>query len=59
VSSLNRNVSLSLDAIGQIERYAAKEDYLGTSGVGLLRVPNGLVLEEAEGFVRKADSDGD
>ena len=38
---------------GQMGRDAAKEDYLRTIGVGLLRIPNGLVLEDPEGFVRK------
>jgi very-short-patch-repair endonuclease len=32
---------------------AAKEDYLRSLGIGLLRIPNGLVLEDAEEFVRK------
>ena len=37
----------------QMRRDAAKEDYLGTIGVRLLRIPNGLVLEDPEGFVRQ------
>ena len=37
----------------QMRRDATKEDYLGTIGVHLLRIPNGLVLEDSEGFVRK------
>lgn len=37
----------------QMRRDAAKEDYLRTIGIRLLRVPNGLVLEDPEGFVRK------
>jgi very-short-patch-repair endonuclease len=32
---------------------AAKEDYLRTLGIRLLRIPNRLVLEAAEEFVRK------
>ena len=32
---------------------AAKDDYLRSLGIGLLRIPNGLVLEDAEEFVRK------
>jgi very-short-patch-repair endonuclease len=37
----------------QLRRDARKEDYLGRIGVHLLRIPNGLVLEDPEGFVRK------
>ena len=37
----------------QLRRDAAKEDYLRTIGVHLLRIPNGLVLEDPEGFVRQ------
>jgi very-short-patch-repair endonuclease len=32
---------------------ASKEDYLKTLGISLLRIPNGLVLEDPEEFVRK------
>ena len=32
---------------------AAKDDYLRNLGIGLLRIPKGLVLEDAEEFVRK------
>ena len=32
---------------------AAKEDYLRTLGICLLRIPNGLVLGDPEEFVRK------
>jgi very-short-patch-repair endonuclease len=32
---------------------AAKEDYLRTLGISLLRIPNGLVVEDPEEFVRK------
>jgi very-short-patch-repair endonuclease len=32
---------------------AAKEDYLRTLGIRLLRIPNGLVLNDPEEFVRK------
>jgi very-short-patch-repair endonuclease len=37
----------------QMRRDAAKEDYLRTIGIRLLRIPNGLVLEDPEGFVGK------
>ena len=37
----------------QMRRDAAKGDYLRTIGVRLLRIPNGLALEDAEGFVRQ------
>jgi very-short-patch-repair endonuclease len=37
----------------QMRKDAAKEDYLRTLGIGLLRIPNGLVLEDGEEFVRK------
>jgi hypothetical protein len=37
----------------QMRTDATKEDYLRTLGIGLLRIPNGLVLEDAEEFVRK------
>jgi len=37
----------------QMHRDAAKEDYLRTLGISLLRIPNGLVLEDPEGFVEK------
>ena len=37
----------------QMRKDAAKEDYLRSLGIGLLRIPNGLVLEDAEKFVRK------
>jgi len=32
---------------------AAKEDYLRTLGIGLRRIPNGLVLQDPGGFVGK------
>jgi very-short-patch-repair endonuclease len=38
---------------GQTRKDATKEDYLRTLGISLLRVPNGLVLEDPEEFVRK------
>jgi very-short-patch-repair endonuclease len=37
----------------QMQKDAAKEDYLRTLGIGLLRIPNGLVLEDPEAFVTK------
>jgi hypothetical protein len=36
-----------------MRRDAAKEDYLRTLGINLLRIPNGLVLEDPESFVGK------
>jgi uroporphyrinogen-III synthase len=37
----------------QMRKDAAKEDYLRTLGIKLLRFPNGLVLQDPEEFVRK------
>jgi very-short-patch-repair endonuclease len=37
----------------QMRRDAQKEDCLRTLGIRLLRIPNGLVLEDPAGFVRK------
>ena len=37
----------------QMRKDAAKDDYLRSLGIGLLRIPNGLVLEDPEEFVRK------
>ncbi|MGO9270014.1 MAG: endonuclease domain-containing protein [Terriglobia bacterium] len=37
----------------QMRKDAGKEDYLRTIGVRLLRIPNGLVLEDLEQFVRQ------
>ena len=37
----------------QMRKDAAKEDYLRTLGISLLRIPNGLVVEDPEDFVRK------
>ena len=46
-------------AIDQIRRDAAKEDRLRTLGIRLLRVPNGMVLDHPDEFVRKvADAIG-
>ena len=39
--------------INQMRRDAAKEDHLQALGITLLRIPNGEVLEDPEGFVRK------
>ena len=36
-----------------MRKEAAKEDYWRSLGIGLLRIPNGLVLQDAEEFVRK------
>ena len=38
---------------GQMRRDAAKEDFLRTAGIRLLRIANGLVIEDPEDFVRK------
>ena len=37
----------------QMRKDAAKEDYLRTLGISLLRIPNGLVVEDPEEFVGK------
>ncbi len=37
----------------QMRKDAVKDDYLRSLSIGLLRVPNGLVLEDPEEFVRK------
>jgi very-short-patch-repair endonuclease len=37
----------------RMQQDAAKEDYLRSLGIRLLRIPNGLVLEDPEEFVRK------
>ena len=37
----------------QMRKDAAKEDYFRRLGIRLLRIPNGVVLEDPEGFVRK------
>ncbi|MGH9327408.1 MAG: endonuclease domain-containing protein [Terriglobia bacterium] len=39
--------------LGQMQKDAAKEDYLRMTGIRLLRIPNGMVLEDPEGFERK------
>jgi very-short-patch-repair endonuclease len=38
---------------GQIRKDREKDAYLENLGIRVLRVPNGLVLEDPEGFVRK------
>ena len=38
--------------INQMRKDAAKEDYLRTLGIRLRRIPNGMVLEHADEFVR-------
>ena len=38
---------------GQMRKDAVKEDYLRTLGISLLRIPNGLVVEDPEEFVRE------
>ncbi len=37
----------------QIRKDAAKQGLLGNLGIRVLRLPNGLVMEDPEGFVRK------
>jgi very-short-patch-repair endonuclease len=37
----------------RMRRDAGKADYLRTLDIRLLRIPNGVVLEDPEGFVRK------
>jgi very-short-patch-repair endonuclease len=39
--------------IGQMRKDAVKEDYLRTIGIRLLRIPNAMVLEHPDEFVRK------
>jgi len=39
--------------IDQMRKDAAKEDYLRTLGIRLLRIPNAMVLEHPNEFVRK------
>ena len=39
--------------IGQMRKDAAKEDHLRTLGIRLLRIPNAMVLEHPDEFVRK------
>jgi uroporphyrinogen-III synthase len=39
--------------IDQMRQDAVKEDYLRTLGIRLLRVPNAMVLEHPDEFVRK------
>jgi very-short-patch-repair endonuclease len=36
-----------------LRKDATKEDYLRTLRISLLRIPNGLVVEDPEEFVRK------
>ena len=39
--------------IDQMRKDAAKEDYLRTLGIRLMRIPNAMVLEHPDEFVRK------
>ena len=39
--------------IDQMRKDAAKEDYLRTVGIRLLRIPNAMVLEHPDQFVRE------
>ena len=36
----------------QVRKDAAKDAFLGKLGIGVLRLPNGLVTEDPDGFVR-------
>jgi very-short-patch-repair endonuclease len=47
---LNGGVHAQID---QMRKDAAKEDYLRTLGIRLLRLPNAMVLEHSDEFVRK------
>ena len=38
---------------GQMRKDAAKEDYLRTTGIKLLRIQNGLVIQDPQAFLRK------
>ncbi|MGD0129043.1 MAG: endonuclease domain-containing protein [Terriglobia bacterium] len=38
---------------GQMRKDAAKEDYLRTTGIKLLRIQNGLVIQDPQEFLRK------
>jgi len=53
-----RRLAIELDGSvhsqpSQMRKDAAKDDSLRTLGIGLLRIPNGLVLEDPMEFVRK------
>jgi very-short-patch-repair endonuclease len=37
----------------QLKRDKEKDDYLRALGIRVVRIPNGLVMEDPEGFVRK------
>jgi very-short-patch-repair endonuclease len=37
----------------RVRRDAAREDFLRTLGISLLRIPNGLVMNDPEEFVRR------
>ncbi len=52
-----RHLAIELDGgvhsqPNQIRKDAAKDAFLGKIGIHVLRLPNGLVLEDPEGFVR-------
>ena len=51
-SPLN-SMAASTAQIDQMRKDAAKEDYLRTLGIGLLRIPNAMVLEHPDEFVRE------
>ncbi len=53
-----RRLAIELDGgvhsqIDQMRKDAAKEDYLRTLGIRLVRIPNAMVLEHPDEFVRK------
>ena len=56
--NFENRLALELDGgvhsqIDQMRRDAVKEDYLRTLGIRLLRIPNAMVLEHPDEFVRK------
>ncbi|MBZ5565197.1 MAG: endonuclease domain-containing protein [Acidobacteriia bacterium] len=56
--SFDHRLAIELDGSihsqpSQLRKDAAKDDYLRTLGIRLLRVPNGLVLEDPDEDVRK------
>jgi very-short-patch-repair endonuclease len=54
----SRRLAIELDGgvhsqINQMRKDAAREDYLRTLGIRLLRIPNAMVLGHPDEFVRK------
>jgi very-short-patch-repair endonuclease len=48
-----RDTKVAGSQIDQMRKDAAKEDYLRTVGIRLLRIPNAMVLEHPDEFVRE------